>query len=79
MVKRFRELVFGTYGSTCWLCGHPGADTVDHVKPRAMGGTDTLDNLRPAHGFCNTGRGAGALSSPPPTTGPVTEQISRRW
>lgn len=77
MVPRFRALVFATYGTDCWLCGGPGADTVDHMHPRAMGGTDSLENLRPAHGFCNTGRGAGA----PPAAAvpaPVTE-TSRRW
>lgn len=45
----------------CWLCGHPGAQTADHVVvdrdwPRhevtgkRLPGFDALDNLRPAHG-----------------------------
>lgn len=38
----------------CWICGQPGADSVDHVVPLAKGGTNALDNLRPAHLFpCN--------------------------
>jgi 5-methylcytosine-specific restriction endonuclease McrA len=51
--------------TTCWLCGGPGADTVDHVVPVAKGGAPyDLRNLRPAHGRkrdgCpgNFGRGA---------------------
>lgn len=63
----------------CWLCGRPGADTIDHVIPLAKGGPP-LDrqNLRPAHGAkqpwgCpgNYGRGAGRMDEMPPT--------SRQW
>lgn len=46
--------------ATCWICGHPGARTVDHVVPRSKWprlpngqlapGCDADDNLRPAHG-----------------------------
>lgn len=47
----------------CHLCGLPGADTVDHIIPRAKGGTNDLRNLAPAHNQCNARRGARALSS----------------
>lgn len=33
----------------CHICGKPGADAVDHVVPLARGGSDTADNLKPAH------------------------------
>ena len=34
----------------CHICGHPGADSVDHVVALARGGSDTdPDNLKPAH------------------------------
>ena len=65
--RRTRDLVFAAYGTACWLCGHDGADTIDHVIPTALGGSDDLDNLRPAHGrsrpepfrcIGNYGRGA---------------------
>lgn len=39
----------------CWLCGHAGARTVDHVTrirdwPPDLPGVNDLANLRPAHG-----------------------------
>lgn len=41
------------YGGLCWLCGEE-ADTVDHVIPLALGGTDWPANLRPACRSCNS-------------------------
>ena len=41
----------------CYLCGKSGADTLDHIIARADGGTDELENLRPAHRSCNSSRG----------------------
>jgi len=26
---------------------------IDHLVPLAKGGSDTLENVRPAHGICN--------------------------
>ncbi|MEV7855167.1 HNH endonuclease signature motif containing protein [Streptomyces sp. NPDC088183] len=47
----------------CFYCG--GAFTnadpceVEHVQPRASGGTDALTNLVPAHRSCNHAKGDG--------------------
>lgn len=46
----------------CHLCGGPFNDprdppVADHVVPRSLGGSDELDNLRPAHRSCNGSRG----------------------
>lgn len=49
--------VVETYGSTCWL-KFPGctgrADTLDHLMPYSKGGTDSVNNLRPACRHCNS-------------------------
>ena len=44
----------------CWLCGQPGADTVDHIVPLSIDPTLGEDptNLLPAHRSCNSRRGA---------------------
>lgn len=56
------QLVLATYGTTCHLCGQPGATTRDHLIPYSHGGTDDLHNLRPAHRRCNSKRGNRALN-----------------
>lgn len=38
------------YGTACHVCGHQGAADTDHLVPRSLGGTDSLDNLRPICG-----------------------------
>jgi 5-methylcytosine-specific restriction endonuclease McrA len=52
-------------GSKCYLCGqgHDPNDpwNVEHVKPRARGGTDDLENLALAHRSCNLTKGTRAV------------------
>jgi 5-methylcytosine-specific restriction endonuclease McrA len=73
---KFTQLVFATYGNTCWICGHGGlgARQVDHVQsitehPELAW---VLSNCRPAHGsprnkcrtchqFCNQLKGGYSL------------------
>lgn len=49
--------VLETYGNQCWL-RFPGctgrADTLDHLMPYSKGGTDSVNNLRPACRHCNS-------------------------
>jgi 5-methylcytosine-specific restriction endonuclease McrA len=49
-LQKLRKAVFNHYGDECWLCHQGGADTIDHIIPLMHGGSDDLDNLRPAHG-----------------------------
>lgn len=57
--SRMTELVLETYGYACHL-RMPGclgiATTKDHVVPHAHGGTDDLENFRPACKPCNSKR-----------------------
>lgn len=61
--------VFTRDGWECHLCGgpldsdlagtsHRLAPTIDHVIPLALGGADTPENVRAAHRFCNSLKGA---------------------
>lgn len=74
--RRARAQVLAA-SQVCWLCGHDGADSVDHVIPRWLciaTGQDKLlnaaSNLAPAHhkpcptcGIrCNRARGTGTAS-----------------
>jgi 5-methylcytosine-specific restriction endonuclease McrA len=80
--RRLRKEILAA-NDTCWLCGHGGADTIDHVIPVSAGGqTKDPANMRPAHGTngcpscgrrCNQDRGNG-----PPPPAPHVEH-SRDW
>jgi hypothetical protein len=61
--KISHEQVVRQHGSSCHICREqidmslPRTSklglTLDHVIPLSKGGTDTMDNLRPAHWLCN--------------------------
>lgn len=67
-IYSFDEFI-NLYGFTCHICGkdidknaprkagEPGWEQglhIDHVVPISKGGPDTLENVRPAHGLCNS-------------------------
>jgi 5-methylcytosine-specific restriction endonuclease McrA len=56
--------LFAAKGTTCHLCGGPGADSADHLVPVSLGGPQNpgLDGLAPAHHICNKARGAMTLA-----------------
>lgn len=66
-IPRLRRYVIELYGNQCWLCDQPiniglrhpdpGSLSLDHAIPRSRGGSDWIDNLRPAHLSCNLSRG----------------------
>lgn len=44
---------------TCHLCLFPivfGEDSIDHIKPISLGGTNHINNLNVAHRSCNTSK-----------------------
>jgi 5-methylcytosine-specific restriction endonuclease McrA len=59
--RQKREKLLAKYGRGCWLCGKEIREdqmvTLDHVRPRAKGGSHSLANLRLAHRSCNSRRG----------------------
>lgn len=62
--KEKREYLVLRDGEDCWICGRRldfDADpndnmypSIDHVKARCRGGSDSYDNLRLAHRICNS-------------------------
>ena len=52
---RHREQILERDGGDCWFCGKAmGSDcTLEHLLPRAHGGTHNLANLVLAHAACN--------------------------
>lgn len=80
--RKHKVIVFERDGYTCWLCGTPTSrifkhddplsPTLDHLTPRAHGGTDDLDNLGTAHWICNSLRGATETTSLPAPTPTLT-------
>ena len=71
--RRLAMILAVHWGGRCHLCGgpvetftprgHPYALTIDHIKPRALGGRDTLSNLAPAHLACNMLKGDRQLAA----------------
>lgn len=69
------QLVLARYGSTCHLCHHAGADSADHLQPRATRPELMYEvtNGRPVHHkrcptcgvSCNIKRKAKPLSAAP--------------
>lgn len=52
--KRLWELVTARDGKTCVICKSAPATALEHIWPRALGGTDHEYNLQPACKPCNS-------------------------
>ncbi|MEU0369096.1 HNH endonuclease [Streptomyces sp. NPDC006283] len=67
----------------CHICGHPAADTIDHLTPVSRGGsTKDQDNWAPAHGVkgCPTcGRKCNGEKSNKPAAAVNRLVTSRDW
>jgi 5-methylcytosine-specific restriction endonuclease McrA len=81
-VAQLRAKVIERWGRRCHLCKEDivGQVSVDHLIPRSRGGTDDIENLRPAHLECNKRRGARrAHRLPPPRSAATLPAPSRKW
>lgn len=57
---RIRFKVFSRNNFTCQYCGRRAPDVVlevDHIKPRAKGGLDSIENFITSCRDCNLGKG----------------------
>lgn len=58
------DAIMARDNNRCGICGghidiqlkypHPLSATVDHILPRALGGTHEVENLQPSHAVCNS-------------------------
>lgn len=57
---RTRALVLARDKYVCRLCHNPEprANSVDHIIPKARGGSDSMNNLQAAHMECNQRKNA---------------------
>jgi hypothetical protein len=78
-VARVLAAVLARYGDRCCHCHLPGARSTEHVRPRSRGGTDALDNLRPAHLLCNQERGTAPMAGYAGDSRTLTAVRSTRW
>lgn len=69
--KLYKKYLTGT-DVLCWICRLPGANQLDHVKPRSKFPELIWDesNIVPAHDDCNNAKGAG---TGPPSIGIPSE------
>lgn len=45
------------YDNKCLRCGEKKKLTADHIVPLSCGGSNTIDNIQPLCGYCNTSKG----------------------
>lgn len=61
-IDALRDLIWKRDNGICGICNQPVTRTemhMDHIQPRSLGGSDSFNNLRAAHGLCNIRRGNG--------------------
>ncbi|WP_165217251.1 HNH endonuclease [Schaalia sp. ZJ1691] len=65
--RRLLDQALAIRGWVCCLCGlsiAPGDESLQHIVPRSKGGTNSLENLAPAHRSCNSSAGNRPTSGP---------------
>ena len=74
--RRIREQVIRRDGC-CQMCGTEERLSVDHIVPRVLGGTDSLDNLQVLCSSCNSSKGGrffDRAKTPPTLPGLISPQ-----
>ena len=62
--QRFRKRIINAWDSTCYVCGMPQEHiTLDHLRPKAHGGTTSIFNLAPCCSLHNRQKGHNELWS----------------
>lgn len=56
--RKLRIAILKRDNNTCYYCGTPQANTVDHLTPLDKGGTDDFTNLVAACATCNYSKGS---------------------
>ena len=54
--KEWKDLIV-KHNNKCYYCGCTGKLTIDHFIPLSKGGTNSINNIVPACGVCNTLKG----------------------
>jgi 5-methylcytosine-specific restriction endonuclease McrA len=54
----WRETIFDRDGRTCVYCGSTENLTIDHIRPRCLGGPTTASNCVTACRECNLAKGS---------------------
>lgn len=56
--RQFRQDIRYSFGGLCAYCRVSRANTIDHLKPRTLGGSDLRSNLVPCCHECNKSKGS---------------------
>jgi len=75
--KKLRVRLYARDNGICQLCMEPVSFeefTIDHVIPRAKGGSNNIDNLQIAHDKCNEGK---SDTYYPPTEDPLAVLLGK--
>lgn len=62
MKKAIKRYLLDMFNDQCAYCGEKHPKTLDHVFPKALGGTDDIYNLVPACFSCNVNKGKNNLN-----------------
>lgn len=62
----------------CYVCGKPGANQVDHIRPASQGGTDEDENLAAIHQYpCHAAKTAREANARNPLAVPRKRKAER--